>query len=40
MERIAAPMVGGMVTATALTVGVIPAISSLWQSWELRSGRH
>jgi copper/silver efflux system protein len=40
MERIAAPMVGGMVTATALTVGVIPAISSLWRSWELRSERH
>jgi len=38
MKRIAAPMVGGMVTATALTLGVIPAIYYLWRSWELRSG--
>jgi Cu(I)/Ag(I) efflux system membrane protein CusA/SilA len=31
MRRIAAPMVGGMLSATALTLLVIPAIYSLWQ---------
>ncbi|HEX5436616.1 MAG TPA: CusA/CzcA family heavy metal efflux RND transporter [Gemmatimonadaceae bacterium] len=36
MKRIAAPMVGGMVSATALTLVVIPAIYSLWKEWELR----
>jgi Cu(I)/Ag(I) efflux system membrane protein CusA/SilA len=35
MKRIAAPMVGGMVTATILTLGVIPAIYYLWRSREL-----
>ena len=39
MKRIAAPMVGGMVSATLLTLAVIPAIYLLWRSWELdRSG--
>jgi Cu(I)/Ag(I) efflux system membrane protein CusA/SilA len=31
MRRIAAPMVGGMVTSTALTLLVIPAAFLLWQ---------
>ncbi|MES2358734.1 MAG: CusA/CzcA family heavy metal efflux RND transporter [Gemmatimonadota bacterium] len=31
MKRIAAPMVGGMVTSTILTLVVIPAIYSLWK---------
>ncbi len=31
MRRIAAPMIGGMVSATALTLLVIPAIFLLWQ---------
>jgi Cu(I)/Ag(I) efflux system membrane protein CusA/SilA len=35
MKRIAAPMVGGMVTATVLTLGVIPAIYFLWRSGQL-----
>jgi Cu(I)/Ag(I) efflux system membrane protein CusA/SilA len=34
MKRIAAPMVGGMVTATMLTLAVIPAIYLLWRKWE------
>ena len=38
MKRIAAPMVGGMVTATVLTLVVIPAIYSLWRERELRRG--
>src|SRR2546427_10357941 len=36
MKRIAAPMVGGMVTSTILTLVVIPVIYYLWRSWELR----
>jgi Cu(I)/Ag(I) efflux system membrane protein CusA/SilA len=36
MKRIAAPMVGGMVSSTILTLLVIPAIYSLWKEWELR----
>ncbi len=36
MKRIAAPMVGGMVTATLLTLAVIPAIYLLWRQWEVR----
>ncbi|HUC39451.1 MAG TPA: efflux RND transporter permease subunit, partial [Gemmatimonadales bacterium] len=39
MKRIAAPMVGGMVTATLLTLAVIPAIYSLWRSWQLERQR-
>ncbi|HEV8400256.1 MAG TPA: CusA/CzcA family heavy metal efflux RND transporter [Gemmatimonadales bacterium] len=38
MKRIAAPMVGGMVTSTALTLVVIPAIYFLWRARELRRG--
>jgi Cu(I)/Ag(I) efflux system membrane protein CusA/SilA len=36
MRRIAAPMVGGMVSATILTLLVIPAIYSLWQEAVVR----
>ncbi len=32
MKRIAAPMIGGMVTSTILTLAVIPAIYALWRS--------
>ena len=38
MKRIAAPMVGGMVSSTVLTLLVIPAIYSLWREWQLRRG--
>jgi Cu(I)/Ag(I) efflux system membrane protein CusA/SilA len=31
MKRIAAPMVGGMVSATFLTMAVIPALYLLWR---------
>jgi Cu(I)/Ag(I) efflux system membrane protein CusA/SilA len=36
MKRIAAPMVGGMVSATILTLIVVPAIYGLWKGWQLR----
>ncbi|MEP6991177.1 MAG: CusA/CzcA family heavy metal efflux RND transporter [bacterium] len=38
MKRIAAPMVGGMVTSTVLTLVVIPAIYSLWKEREVARG--
>jgi len=36
MKRIAAPMVGGMVSSTILTLLVIPAIYYLWKSREVK----
>ncbi|MFQ5747460.1 MAG: efflux RND transporter permease subunit [Gemmatimonadota bacterium] len=36
MKRIAAPMVGGMLTATGLTLAVIPAIYLLWRGRQVR----
>ena len=36
MKRIAAPMVGGMISSTVLTLVVIPAIYSLWKQRELK----
>ncbi|MDY6979089.1 MAG: efflux RND transporter permease subunit [Pseudomonadota bacterium] len=36
MRRIAAPMVGGMVSATILTLVVIPAVYYLWKQYEVR----
>jgi copper/silver efflux system protein len=36
MRRIAAPMVGGMVSATVLTLIVIPSLFLLWRGWTLR----
>ena len=35
MSRIAAPMVGGMVSSTVLTLGVIPALYALVKQWQL-----
>ena len=35
MKRIAAPMVGGMVSSAVLTLVVIPAVYALWREWEL-----
>ena len=37
MKRIAAPMVGGMISSTVLTLVVIPAIYSLWKEREIRA---
>ena len=36
MKRIAAPMVGGLITSTILTLLIIPAIYSVWKERELR----
>ena len=37
MKRIAAPMVGGMISSTVLTLIVIPAVYSLWRERQLRT---
>jgi Cu(I)/Ag(I) efflux system membrane protein CusA/SilA len=37
MKRIAAPMVGGMISSTILTLVVIPAVYSLWKEKSLRT---
>ena len=36
MKRIAAPMVGGLISSTVLTMVIIPAVYALWKGWELR----
>ena len=36
MSRIAAPMVGGMISSTILTLAVIPAIYALTKQWQLQ----
>ena len=38
MSRIAAPMVGGMISSTVLTLVVIPAIYALVKQWRLKRG--
>jgi Cu(I)/Ag(I) efflux system membrane protein CusA/SilA len=38
MKRIAAPMVGGLATATLLVLLVLPAVYALWRGLELRAG--
>lgn len=38
MRRIAAPMVGGMISATLLTLFVIPAVFYLWKKYTLTRG--
>ncbi len=38
MKRIAAPMIGGMVSATILTLVVVPVIYALWKGWRLPEG--
>jgi len=35
MKRIAAPMVGGMITSTVLTLVVIPSMYLLWRKWQV-----
>jgi copper/silver efflux system protein len=36
MKRIAAPMIGGMISATILTLIVVPVIYGIWKSWKLK----
>ncbi|MEJ2080004.1 MAG: CusA/CzcA family heavy metal efflux RND transporter, partial [Acidobacteriota bacterium] len=36
MKRVAAPMVGGIITSVILTLGVYPVIYYLWKGWKIR----
>jgi Cu(I)/Ag(I) efflux system membrane protein CusA/SilA len=38
MQRIAVPMIGGMVSSTLLTLIVIPAVYGLIKGWRLPAG--
>ncbi|TKB45433.1 MAG: hypothetical protein E5W81_25100, partial [Mesorhizobium sp.] len=38
MQRIAVPMIGGMISSTLLTLVVIPAIYGLVKGWRLPKG--
>ncbi len=38
MRRIAAPMVGGMISATILTLLVIPSAFMIWRSYQIKQG--
>jgi copper/silver efflux system protein len=40
MQRIAVPMIGGMVSSTVLTLIVIPAVFGLVKGWGLEGVRH
>ncbi len=35
MKRIAAPMAGGLISSTVLTLIIIPAVYDIWKRWEL-----
>jgi Cu(I)/Ag(I) efflux system membrane protein CusA/SilA len=39
MKRIAAPMVGGLVTSAFLTLEMIPVVYTYWRLWQLEHGR-
>jgi Cu(I)/Ag(I) efflux system membrane protein CusA/SilA len=39
MQRIAVPMIGGMVSSTVLTLVVIPSIYAVVKQWGLRAPR-
>jgi copper/silver efflux system protein len=36
MKRIAAPMIGGLLTAMILALVVVPVIYTLWRGWQHR----
>ena len=38
MKRIAAPMIGGMVSSSILTLLVIPVLYALWRGWSMSKG--
>jgi len=39
MKRIAAPMVGGLVSSTIMTLIIIPVFYDLWKNWELNKNQ-
>ena len=36
MKRIAAPMVGGLISSAVLTLVILPAVYDIWKRWTLR----
>jgi copper/silver efflux system protein len=36
MKRIAAPMVGGLLSSTFLTLEIIPVIYTYWRLWQIK----
>jgi copper/silver efflux system protein len=38
MRRIAAPVVGGLVTAMILALIVVPVVYTLWREWQVKRG--
>jgi Cu(I)/Ag(I) efflux system membrane protein CusA/SilA len=36
MRRIAAPLVGGLITSTFLTLEVIPVVYTYWRLWQIK----
>ena len=39
MKRIAAPMIGGLISSTILTLVVLPAVYFLWKGRSIREQR-
>ena len=39
MKRVAAPMVGGLLTSAFLTLEVIPVLYTVWRARQLAAGR-
>ena len=39
MKRIAAPMVGGLISATVLSLALIPAIYATWKGWGIKRAK-
>ncbi len=39
MKRIAAPMVGGLISSTFLTLEIIPVIYTYWRYWQIKRER-
>jgi Cu(I)/Ag(I) efflux system membrane protein CusA/SilA len=35
MKRIAAPMVGGLISSTFLTLEIIPVVYTYWRLWQI-----
>jgi Cu(I)/Ag(I) efflux system membrane protein CusA/SilA len=39
MKRIAAPMVGGLISSTFLTLEIIPVIYTYWRLWQIKHNK-
>jgi Cu(I)/Ag(I) efflux system membrane protein CusA/SilA len=40
MKRIAAPMVGGLISSAFLTLEIIPVIYTYWRNWQIKREKH